>query len=174
MSFGFAIGDFVAVGQLAFKLYRDCFKVAKGAPQEFQVLKGELSNLHNALKILEEEVKNPESVLIKAGEDRVRMVNEMVSNVGVTLKKLEKVAAKFGNPRRRFKGEKDVGKVQVVGRLFRHRLAEKQGIFHLLCSEIDLCGLLDIVGLSQWDDKSPFNVYRQVCCFLTRNNICTI
>ena len=96
MSFGFAIGDFVAVGQLAFTLYRDCFKVAKGAPQEFQVLKGELSNLHNALKILEEEVKNPESVLIKAGEDRVRMVNEMVSSVGVTLKKLEKVAAKFG------------------------------------------------------------------------------
>jgi hypothetical protein len=96
MSFGFAIGDFVAVGQLAFKLYRDCFKVAKGAPQEFQVLKGELSNLHNVLKILEEEVKNPESVLIKAGEDRVRMVNEMVSSVDVTLKKLEKVAAKFG------------------------------------------------------------------------------
>jgi hypothetical protein len=96
MSFGFAVGDFISVGQLAFRLYRDCFKAAKGAPQEFQALKGELSNLHNALKILEEEVKNPESVLIKAGEDRVRMVNEMVSNVGVTLKKLEKVAAKFG------------------------------------------------------------------------------
>ena len=96
MSFGFAIGDFVAVGQLAFTLYRDCFKVANCAPQEFQVLKGELSNVYNALKILEEEVKNPESVLIKAGDDRVRMVNEMVSNVGVTLKKLEKVAAKFG------------------------------------------------------------------------------
>jgi uncharacterized protein YlxW (UPF0749 family) len=96
MSFGFAIGDFVAVGQLAFMLYRDCFKVAKGAPQEFQMLKGELSNLHGALKILEEQVRNPESALAKAGEDRVRMVNEMVSNVGVTLKKLEKVAARFG------------------------------------------------------------------------------
>jgi hypothetical protein len=96
MSFGFAIGDFVAVGQLAFTLYRDCFMVAKGAPQEFQALKGELSNLHNTLKILEEELKNPKSILVEAGEDRVRMVKEMVSGINVTLKQLEKVAAKYG------------------------------------------------------------------------------
>jgi hypothetical protein len=96
MSFGFAVGDFIAVGQLAFTLYRDCFMVAKGAPQEFQVLKGELSNLHSTLKILEEEVKNPNSTLIQAGEDRVRMVTEMVSSINVTLKQLEKVAAKYG------------------------------------------------------------------------------
>jgi hypothetical protein len=96
MSFGFAIGDFVAVGQLAFTLYRDCFMVAKGAPQEFQALKGELSNLHNTLKILEEELKNPKSILVEAGEDRVRMVKEMVSGINVTLKKLEMVATKYG------------------------------------------------------------------------------
>ena len=96
MSFGFAVGDFIAVGQLAFTLYRDCFMVAKGAPQEFQALKGELSNLHNTLKILEEEVKNPKSILIEAGEDRVRMVTEMVSGINVTLKQLEKVATKYG------------------------------------------------------------------------------
>ena|SRR5436190_1355740 len=96
MSFGFAVGDFVAVGELAFKLYRDCFMVAKGAPQEFQALKGELSNLQTTLKILEEEVKNPESILIKAGEDRVAMVKEMVAGINKTLKQLEKVAAKYG------------------------------------------------------------------------------
>jgi hypothetical protein len=56
MSFGFSVGDFIAVGQLAFRLYRDCFMVTKGAPQEFQALTGELSNLHNTLKVLEEEV----------------------------------------------------------------------------------------------------------------------
>jgi hypothetical protein len=96
MSAGLAIGEFIAVGQLAFRLYRDCFMVAKGAPQEFQVLKGELSNLNNTLKILEEEVKNSESILLEAGEDRVRMVKEMVSGINVTLKKLEKVAAQYG------------------------------------------------------------------------------
>jgi len=96
MSFGFAVGDFVAVGQLAFTLYRDCFMVAKGAPQELQALKGELSNLHNTLKILEEEAKNPQSILIEAGEDRVRMVKEMVSGINVTLKQLERVAARYG------------------------------------------------------------------------------
>jgi hypothetical protein len=95
MSFGFAVGDFVAVGQLASMLYRDCFMVAKGAPQEFQALKGELSNLLNTLKILEEEVKNPQSILIEAGEERVKMVKEMVSGIHVTLKQLEKVAAKY-------------------------------------------------------------------------------
>jgi hypothetical protein len=95
MSFGFAVGDFVAVGQLAFTLYRDCFMVAKGAPQEFQALKGELSNLRHALEILEEQARDPKSVLNAAGDDRVRMVKEMVSGIHVTLKELEKVAAKY-------------------------------------------------------------------------------
>src|SRR5580698_7546718 len=96
MSFGFSVGDFVTVGQLAFTLYRDCFMVAKDAPQEFLALKGELSNLRHALEILEEQVRNPKSILNKAGDDRVRMVKEMVSGIHVTLKQLEKVAAKYG------------------------------------------------------------------------------
>ncbi len=66
MSFGFALGDFLAVGNLAWKLYRDCYKVARGAPQEFQLLVTEISTLSNSLTILQEEVKNPESTLVQA------------------------------------------------------------------------------------------------------------
>ena len=79
------------------RLYRDCYKIARGAPQEFQLLVGEISTLSNSLNILQEEVKDPTSTLVQAGEDRVRMVNEMVSRVGETLKLLEKVAKKYEN-----------------------------------------------------------------------------
>ena len=95
MSFGFAIGDFIAVGQLAWTLYRDCYTIARGAPQEFQLLLGEISTLSNSLKILQEEVSDPGSTLVRAGEDRVRMVNEMVSRINLTLKELQKVAKKY-------------------------------------------------------------------------------
>ena len=79
------------------RLYRDCYKIARRAPQEFQLLVGEISTLSNSLNILQEEVKDPTSTLVQAGEDRVRMVNEMVSRVGETLKLLEKVAKKYEN-----------------------------------------------------------------------------
>ena len=76
-------------------LYHDCYKVARGAPQEFQLLLGEISTLSNAFKILQEEIKDPNSALVRAGESRVRMVNEMVTGFGVTLKKLQKIAKKY-------------------------------------------------------------------------------
>ena len=95
MSFGFSVGDFVAVGELAWKLYQNCYKVARGAPKEFQLLLGEISTLHNSLQILREEALDPNSVLVRAGEDRVRMVKEMVSRIDITLKKLQKLATKY-------------------------------------------------------------------------------
>jgi hypothetical protein len=95
MSFGFAIGDFVTVGQLAWTLYRDCYAIARGAPQEFQMLLSEISALSNSLKMLQEEVSDPGSTLRRAGEDRVTMVNEMVSRINITLKELQKVAKKY-------------------------------------------------------------------------------
>lgn len=64
-------------------------------PKEFQLLVGEISGLSNSLKVLQEEISDPKSVLIRAGEDRVRMVNEMMSRVRTTLKELEKVAKKY-------------------------------------------------------------------------------
>jgi len=69
--------------------------VARGAPQEFQLLLKEIQTLSGSLNILQEEVKDPDSILVQAGEDRVRMVNEMLLRVNVTLKDLQKLANKY-------------------------------------------------------------------------------
>lgn len=46
MAFGFGVGDFIAAGELTWRLYRDCFLIARGAPQEFRMLVDELKTLH--------------------------------------------------------------------------------------------------------------------------------
>ena len=95
MSFGFDVGNFADAAHLAYRIYRDCYKVARGAPQEFQLLVSEVSTLSNSLKILQEDVKDPESSLVQAGDDRVKLVNDMVGNIKVTLNKMEKIARKY-------------------------------------------------------------------------------
>lgn len=95
MSFGFGVGDFLAVSQLAWNLYRYCYVVARGAPQEFQLLLQEITTLSQSIKLLELEAQNPNSTLVRSGEDRIRMVKEMMSRVEVTLKELEKHAKKY-------------------------------------------------------------------------------
>lgn len=42
MSFSFSIGDFIAVGDLAYRLYRDVYEVARAAPAEVRELEREL------------------------------------------------------------------------------------------------------------------------------------
>ncbi|KAI5840126.1 hypothetical protein DFP73DRAFT_197664 [Morchella snyderi] len=95
MSFGFGVGDFLAVSQLAWKLYHDCYVVSRGAPQEFQLLLQEITTLSQSIKLLELEAQDSNSTLVRSGEDRVRMVKEMLSRVEVTLKELEKHAKKY-------------------------------------------------------------------------------
>jgi hypothetical protein len=95
MSFGFSVGDFMATGQLAWRLYRDYYRVARVAPTELGLLRGEIGTLSNAIQILQEEVDNEESILRRSGEDRIRMVNEMMGRVADTLKELDKVSKKY-------------------------------------------------------------------------------
>jgi hypothetical protein len=95
MSFGFSVGDILAAGSLAWTLYNNCYKVARGAPEEFRLLLGEISNVSNSLRLLNDEIHNPDSVLVRAGQERVQMVNDMVSRVQVTLTSLQKVAKEY-------------------------------------------------------------------------------
>ena len=55
----------------------------------------ELSTLSNSLTILQQEAKDPKSTLSCAGDDRVRMVNEMIAGIEDTLNRLRKVASKY-------------------------------------------------------------------------------
>lgn len=95
MSFGFGVGDFLAVSELAWNLYRYCYVVARGAPQDFQLLLQEITALSQSIQLLQEEAKDPNSTLVRSGEDRVRMVKEMMVRVEETLKELEKYAKKY-------------------------------------------------------------------------------
>lgn len=77
------------------RLYRDCYQIAQGAPQEFELLVREVSILSNSMRILQNDVKDPRSTLAQGGEDRARMLNDIVKSIGDTLKRLEKVAKKY-------------------------------------------------------------------------------
>lgn len=90
-----AVGDFIAVGNLAFNIYRQCYLVAKGAPQEFQLLLSELTTLSTSIRLLQEECQNPESVLVRSGEDRIRMVKELLKRVENTLLDLQVFERKY-------------------------------------------------------------------------------
>jgi hypothetical protein len=50
MSFGFSVGDFIAVGSLAWKVYKSC----KDAPESFKNISLEVLSLHAVLKETEE------------------------------------------------------------------------------------------------------------------------
>ena len=55
----------------------------------------EVETLATSLKILQEEIEDPESILMRAGEHRIRTVNELVDSIFLTLKQLEKTAKKY-------------------------------------------------------------------------------
>jgi hypothetical protein len=52
MSFGYSVGDFIAVGVLAWDVYKSC----KGAPESFGNISSEVLSLHAVLKEAEETV----------------------------------------------------------------------------------------------------------------------
>lgn len=97
MSFGYAVGDVIAVGKLAWDLYHDCYLVARGAPQEFKLLVEELKTLHAAMKMFEDELKNADSLLARSGEDRRNMVQNMLDQVKAVLLDLHTVFNKHRN-----------------------------------------------------------------------------
>ncbi|KAI4094198.1 MAG: hypothetical protein LQ339_007541 [Xanthoria mediterranea] len=59
MSFGFAVGDFIAGGTLAWKVYKDVYKAAKDAPESFQKVHHDVLSLHAVLKEAGEVVFDP-------------------------------------------------------------------------------------------------------------------
>lgn len=95
MSFGFGVGDFIAVTELAWNLYRYCYVVSRGAPQEFQLLLQEITTLSQSIQLLQEAAKDPNSILARSGEARIVMIKELISRVVATLQELRKHAQKY-------------------------------------------------------------------------------
>lgn len=65
------------------------------APNEFRSLVDSLQSVKIAMHDLEEEVKNENSALSRAGEDRVRNVVAMVGAIMRTLKDVEKIVNRY-------------------------------------------------------------------------------
>ena len=97
MSFGFSVGDFVGTAQLAFNLYRCCYKAARDAPQEFKLLVIELRTIKTSIELLAIEAQDPESTLASGGEERVRLVCDLLERIKGTLSALQKHAERYGN-----------------------------------------------------------------------------
>lgn len=94
ISVGFAIGDFIAASKLARTLWTDIYMVARAAPEELKSLLAELSVFSQSIDLLVEQAGNPESILVQAGDDRVQLVNAMISAASDTLLKLEAFSKK--------------------------------------------------------------------------------
>ena len=91
MSVGFGIGDFIATAQLAHRLYNGLYLVARGAPEELQLLNNEIGNLALSIDLLVEELKNDHSTLTKylVEQNRRNMMNDVLKQSNATLKDLE-------------------------------------------------------------------------------------
>lgn len=93
MSFGFSVGDFLAVSQLTWTLYRSC----KGAPGEFEELSRELNSLHTILLELEDEARSPTSLLNRRGTARKSELDTLLNNLSSVLRQIEDIAKRYNS-----------------------------------------------------------------------------
>ena len=91
MSFGFAIGDFVALGNLAWNIYKEC----KTASAEFQEARNEVLSLHAAIRELQDEVDNKDSILNRAGVGRKQELDGLMRNCSDVLGQLEQLLTRY-------------------------------------------------------------------------------
>lgn len=95
MSFGFGVGDFIAVGELCWKLYSQVYEVSHGAPEAIQNLKAELGDMHLTINKLVEDTKDPDSILVQSGPDRLNLACSVLEKTQETLKKLDDLSGKY-------------------------------------------------------------------------------
>jgi hypothetical protein len=95
MSFGFAIGDFIAVANLAWQLHENCYKVIKDCPHEFKELVRDLSTVYGVMKRIEEDYNSQGSAIKAKGEQREELLHSMLKNTQVSLEKLRNIIHKY-------------------------------------------------------------------------------
>ncbi|KAJ0140475.1 hypothetical protein HZ326_16645 [Fusarium oxysporum f. sp. albedinis] len=95
MSFGFGVGDFIAVGELCWKIYTRVYKVSRDAPEELRALIQELGNFSNTVNLLNEEVRDKEEWIKRAGERRLEYTCKIMGQAKETLEKMDRLADKY-------------------------------------------------------------------------------
>ncbi|KAF4426535.1 hypothetical protein FACUT_9845 [Fusarium acutatum] len=95
MSFGFGVGDFIAVGELCWKIYSRVYKVSRDASEELRALIQELGSLSNTVNLLNEEVRDREEWIKYAGERRLEYTCKVMGQAKETLEKMDRLADKY-------------------------------------------------------------------------------
>lgn len=113
--FGVSVGDLVAVGTFAWNIYKACrsnelLKAAnvsraeskhvlmytgKNASSDFEEVGHEVVALCTPIKELEDEARNPESILNRAGQSKLKELDELLKNCRAVLRQLEWLLTKY-------------------------------------------------------------------------------
>ncbi|RDW56533.1 hypothetical protein BP6252_14123 [Coleophoma cylindrospora] len=91
MSFGYSVGDFLAVGSLCLQVY----KSYKSVPETFDEIGRELCSCHIVLVLLEEQASNGESFLNKREASRRDEILQIRDNLDATLQSLETLFQRY-------------------------------------------------------------------------------
>src|SRR6266487_3676246 len=91
MSFGYSVGDFVLLTQLAWKVVDG----ARKACGEHDELTREVLSLHTILQRLREEIANPESVVNRSNDERTLELRNYISGCEHVLKVVDAVLTKY-------------------------------------------------------------------------------
>jgi hypothetical protein len=93
MSFGYAVGDVIAVTQLAWRTVQNTRK----ACGEHDELTREVSCLHLMLRRVQHEASKPDSIFQRAPDDTTKELHTAVEGCGKALGILDKIVVKYNN-----------------------------------------------------------------------------
>ncbi|RPA79534.1 hypothetical protein BJ508DRAFT_140752 [Ascobolus immersus RN42] len=91
------IGDFIAVGELAAKLYNQYYRISRKAPKELSDLSKEIQTLTSAIGFMREEVKDENSIIRQAGDERTKLLATVEGQILEVLQDLDKVWKKYND-----------------------------------------------------------------------------
>lgn len=95
MSFGFAVGDFIAVGELCWKLYSKVYEVSREAPETIQNLHDDLGHMNLTINKLIEDAQTPDSILAQSSSDRQDLAHSVIKETRHTLEKLNDISERY-------------------------------------------------------------------------------
>jgi hypothetical protein len=93
MSFGYSVGGFVALVQIAHRTYRNCQK----AGDEYVEIARETCSLHSVLKILRIESKSSNSAVFKQDPTSAAELLSTIRGCRTVLKEIDTTLAKYND-----------------------------------------------------------------------------
>ena len=91
MSFGYGVGDVIAVGTLALRLYVSY----RDGPSEYRELTRELLSLHTTLDQLRTDMEDPDSILARCTPRKLAKLKDIVGRCHEALEELDTIYEKY-------------------------------------------------------------------------------